>query len=531
MNLTLSLTLAIVFGGILTAFFLSLCTRRQLGILQQEGYSSEALLKWCFKKGNLEGRRLSLLALSLLLLTALVNLCFCFAGYKIANLIALAPYAGIYALYVLSEERRALKVPVKFTARLTRLTVCNTLFVAALSCGFAFACEAVAQAVGSEWYFLFRYVPFAALPFAVPFVLAFSNLVMRLYEIPHAKKFVTRARRALENSACVKVGITGSFGKTSVKGFAETILSEKFRVLATPSSYNTPLGIARTVNEKGLDCEIFLAEMGARRTGDIAELCELVNPAFGVVTGVCGQHLETFGTLEAVRAEKGVLARRAAHVVLGASVADMAEGKQNALVAGRDFGAEEIVLSERGVAFTLLLKGEKLPVELPLFGRQVAENVALAAALALQLGMSKEEIAAGISKIRPVPHRLEKREGNGLVILDDAYNSNPEGAKNAVEALRAFGGKKCVVTPGLVELGAIETETNEALGRTLAGLDLVILVGETRVLPVRNGYLAAGGEESRLFLVPVLEKAQEIFTEKLSAGDCILFLNDLPDKY
>ena len=528
MNLPLPFILALVSGGILTSFFLTLCSRRCMGILQQEGYSGRATLGWFFRKGNLEGRRVSLLALSLLLLTALFNVCFCFAGHKTANLIALFPYACVYSLYLWSEHKYALKVPAKPTPRLIRLSVCVALLNFALACGFAVACEAAAQAVNSEWYSLFRFLPFAVLPFAVPFVAAFANLVMKAYEVPRSRSFAKRASRALAESGCVKVGITGSFGKTSVKQFAETLLSGKFRVIATPASYNTPLGISRTVNEKGTDCDIFLAEMGARKRGDISELCDQVKPTVGVVTGVCGQHLETFGSLEAVRREKRVLAERTEVCVLGKTAADF---KEDALKEGGDFGAEEIALGEDGVSFTLSLKGTRIPVKLPLFGRQAAENVALAAGLCLALGMTAEEIAAEIPKIRPVPHRLEKTVGNGLNILDDAYNSNPEGAKNAVEALKAFGGKKCVVTPGLVELGAIEAQENEMLGGLLAGLDLVILVGETRVLPVRNGYLAAGGDESRLKIVPTLEKAQEIYAAELAAGDCILFLNDLPDKY
>ncbi|MDE5896272.1 MAG: hypothetical protein K2H43_00495 [Clostridia bacterium] len=528
MNYPLSLVLAIVFGGILTAFFLALCSRRGMGILQQENYSGKALVKWAFRKGNLEGRRYSLLALSLALLTALFSLCFCFAGYKIANLVALVPYAGVYALYVISEEKHALKVPLKATPRIVRLSVCNAVLLAAFACGFGFACEAVAQAVNSEWYHIFRYVPFALLPFAIPFVLALSNLIMKAYEVPHANKFVKAAAKTLQASACVKVGITGSYGKTSVKHYAAQILSAKYRVLATPASFNTPLGIARAVNENGLDCDIFLAEMGARRTGDIAELCDLVQPAVGVVTGVCGQHLETFGSIENIRAEKGVLAARAKEAVLGSTAVGL---REDAFAEGRDFGAENVALGADGVSFVLKLGGNRIPVSLPLYGRQAAENVALAAALCLKLGMTAEEIAAEIPKLRPVPHRLEKSEGNGLFILDDSYNSNPEGAKNAVEALKAFGGKKCVVTPGLVELGAIEAQTNEELGGLLVGLDLVILVGETRVLPVRNGYLAAGGKPENLRIVPALEAAQEIYARELAAGDCILFLNDLPDKY
>jgi len=219
MNLPLPFILALVSGGILTSFFLTLCSRRCMWILQQEGYSGRATLGWFFRKGNLEGRRVSLLALSLLLLTALFNVCFCFAGHKTANLIALFPYAGVYALYLWSEHKYALKVPAKPTPRLIRLSVCVALLNFALACGFAVACEAAAQAVNSEWYSLFRFLPFAVLPYAVPFVAAFANLVMKAYEVPRSRLFAKRASRALAESGCVKVGITGSLGKTSTKHY------------------------------------------------------------------------------------------------------------------------------------------------------------------------------------------------------------------------------------------------------------------------------------------------------------------------
>ncbi len=527
MNIPASLIWALVWGGIFAACCVQFCARRQLAILQQEGYSERAYLKWCFRKGNLEGRRLSLLSLSLALLTALFNVCFCFLGHGLANLISLVPFAGLCAFYFVSEQKRALKVPLKSTPRMIRLSIVFSLLFMAFSCGLCFACTAVDLAIGNEWYSLFRFVWFALLPLLAPFVLAAAGVLVRVYETPRNRRIVKNAAKKLAESPCRKVGITGSFGKTSVKNFALAMLSRKYRVIATPASYNTPLGIARTVNEQGVDCDIFLAEMGARRTGDIKELCKIVNPSVGLVTGVTCQHLETFRSLEAIRAEKRELALFAKCCVLGKTAVDFCE---TASKEGQDFAAEEIVLSEEGVAFTLCLGEKRLPVKLSLYGRQTAQNVALAAALCLELGMSAEEIAEAVADIRPVPHRLEKREGNGLHILDDSYNSNFEGAKNAVEALRAFSGKKCVITPGLVELGDLEEEKNAELGELFAGLDLVILVGETRVLPVRRGYLQAGGEEERLVIVPALDEAVAKLAS-LSAGDCVLFLNDLPDKY
>ena len=527
--MTLSMIFAVLAGGALAGMMFASCSQRLIAILQQQGYAGRAFAKWYYRARNIERKKASILALAVALLTALFCVVFSFAGYAVANLVSAAPFFGITLFYRIAESRHALKVPARPTARYLRLLIAYTAVLFALCIGLGFALTAISLAADADWFYLLRYVPFCLVPLLCPPVLMCVNFFMKAYEVPHTNKFIRRAKAALAASPCIKVGITGSFGKTSVKNFAAVILSEQFRVIATPASYNTPVGIARAVNEGGLDCEIFLAEMGARRKGDIAALCDMVCPSVGVVTGVTCQHLETFGSLEAIRAEKGELARRVKTCVLGRSAAETKVS--GALVMGRDFDAENIALSTDGTSFSLRLPDGTIDVRVPLLGRHAAEDIALAAALCAVLGMKKEQIAAGIAKIVPVPHRLERKEANGLLILDDGYNCNAEGAKNAVEVLKLATGRKAVVTPGIVELGQLEEEVNGALGALFAGLDLVVLVGETLVLDVRNGYLAAGGDQSKLHIVPTLQAAQSLLAEELAAGDCVLFLNDLPDCY
>ncbi len=525
--LNFELYCSIVCGAIVSALLLALACIPMLGILQQGGYSGVSFLKWYYKKGNMFSRRISLLTLSSVLLVALIDLCFSFAGAELANLFSAFVYVGVFAVWFRSS-RRALKVPFKRTGRAVRLLICFFVLLALVTFGAGTGLAFGAAQTGNELVILFRFAPLSLMPLLCPPLLAIAGLLMKTYETPRNRAYIKRAAQRLNDSPCVKAGITGSFGKTSVKTFAATILSEKYKVIATPASYNTPIGIARTVNEKGLDCDIFLAEMGARKKGDVTELCELVKPSFGVVTGVCAQHLQTFGSLEAIKREKGVLADYAQRVVLGRTAADLTQ--KPALRYGADFAAEEAAYSKDGVRFTLRIKEQRIPVETPLLGEHTAEDIALAAALCFLLGMSAEEIAEGVKKLSPVPHRLEKIEANGVTILDDSYNSNTEGAKCAVETLKLFGGNLYVVTPGLVELGEIQEKENEILGGLLVGLR-VILVGETQVLPVKRGYLAAGGEEESLRIAPTLDAAREILAKELKTGDCVLFLNDLPDIY
>ncbi len=517
-------------AGAVAAYFCALFSVRLAGLLQQSGYRGGRFLKWYFRRGNIQRKRLSLLALSLALLTALFSVCFCFLPFAWANLISAIPFAGIGVLYLVSEKKFALKVKTVRTPRFVRLLAAHSVLLFALCCGAGFGLSAASVAVGKTWFYLLRFVPLSVLPALLPLLLALANLLMCAYELPHNRAFVRKARKALSESNCIKVGITGSFGKTSVKHYAQAMLSSKFSVIATPASYNTPVGIAKTVNEGGLECDIFLAEMGARRRGDIKELCGLVAPAYGVITGICPQHIETFGSLEEIRREKGELAACAKTLVLGASADLPAEGADKVLREGIDFAAEDVELSAEGVRFCLRLGEERVNISARLFGRHAAEDIALAAALCSLFGMTAEEIAKEAEKLQPAPHRLQLLRANGLNILDDSYNSNIEGAKNAAEAFGLFPGRRYVVTPGLVELGALEEEKNRELGALLTGFE-VILVGETLVLPVRRGYLDAGGDEARIRTVPTLEKAQELLAAELAAGDSVLFLNDLPDIY
>lgn len=516
-------------GGTAFAVLLFLVSMRFAALMQQSGYEGRRFLKWYFSKDNISRKRLSLLTLSMVLLTALFNVCFSFADAFLANLISAVPVFFLIVLYLFSEKKYALKVPSKNTARMVRLKI--SLFVIILICsvGLSFGFGAIQPAVGDAyWLFFVRFIPINLLILTLPFLLICANTLMKAYEIPHNRRYVHRAKILLSKSPCIKVGITGSFGKTSVKHFAAQMLSEKFKVIATPSSFNTPMGIARTVFEQGLDCDIFLAEMGARHVGDISELCDMVCPKYGVVTGVLEQHIETFHTLENIKREKGVLALRTEKCVLGTTAFDF--NAKEAFREGLDFKVENLICTCEGSSFDLVLSGERIRMETKLLGANAAEDVALAAALCSILGMSVSEIAKAAQNLEPVPHRLSKMEANGLIILDDSYNSNLAGARDAVKTLRLFSGKKVIVTPGLVELGQLEETMNEALGAELTGLE-VILVGETLVLPVRKGYSNAGGDEKQLRIVPTLQKAQEILAAELSIGDCVLFLNDLPDLY
>lgn len=262
------------------------------------------------------------------------------------------------------------------------------------------------------------------MPLLLPWLLCLANLLDGLYENPRNAKFVRRAKQELEKSGIVRVAVVGSYGKTSVKNILASLLSIRYKTIPTPESFNTPVGIAKTVTSPDFaGKEIFIAEMGARRKGDIAELCALVKPDYAVFTGVCAQHIETFGSEENIlKAKCEILKGTAKKIVCGGELKEKidglsqvdAEGKEKCVYA--DYGAllSEVCPNAESTSFVLHLPDRKpIRAEVPLLGKHSAENVALAALLAAEIGLSEEEIERGIGKIQPVPHRLQLIESGG----------------------------------------------------------------------------------------------------------------------
>ena len=526
-------------ASVLCAILFCLMTVKTLGAMQQGGYKSGTFLRWLERRENMLFNRLCVLALCLALSSAITTLCFSFLSVKIALLISALPFFGLLFAYLYSDRKHALKVQIKKTGRFVRLFVCYFFLVLCFSYLLIALLGFLAMWNGSTLYGLIAYVPFAFLVPCLPFILCLASALMGVFENARNRKFVKGAGQVLDEKKIVRVGIVGSYGKTSVKNILKTILSEKYAVVATPESYNTPIGIAKTVFLPEFEnAEIFIAEMGARKAGDIAELCEIVKPDFAIFTGVCEQHIQTFGSLQNVFKEKSEIIKSGAFVVCGenlkANVEEAFEKEYiDEAVSFAGFSqVENLELLPTQTKFVLCFGEEKMEVSTRLLGRGAVENIAMAAHLAHEcLGLSLQEIARGIEKIQPVQHRLELIESGGAYILDDGYNCNVVGAKEALGALGRFTGRKCVVTPGIVECGVLEEEINGELGKQIAGagLDKIVLVGETLVGAVKAGYIGAGGDEKKLVLVKTLDDAKVEIADWLGTGDCVLFLNDLPD--
>ena len=525
-------TVAMIIASLVCALLFVLMTEKCLGAIQQAGYNNGKFLRWLRGKSNMLFNRLSVLSLCLALATAIVSLCFSFLGTGYAVVISSVPFFAICLYYLYSDKKYALKVRVKYTGRVKRLFVGYLFITACVS--YAFLAVLHFLMVLSGWYYhrLFAFVPFAIMPMCLPVSLCLANGLLSIFENARNKKFVKRAGQVLNEKKIVRVAVVGSFGKTSVKNILTTLLQEKYKTVATEASFNTPIGIAKTVQKPEFEtAEVFVAEMGARKTGDIKELCEMVKPDFAVFTGVCNQHLETFGNLDAVVKEKSRVLDYATTVVCGASLQGKITAENAVFVDETAVG--NIRFGATSTNFNLRIKDETVSVETTLLGENAVENISLAVTLALAMGLTADEIKRGLSKLQPVPHRLQLIKSGGVYIIDDGYNANPKGAEEAIKALCRFDSRKCIVTPGIVECGVLEEKINAHLGETIAkaNLDKVILVGETLVTAVRDGYQKAGGTMERLKIVPTLEKAQKLLSEWIVSGDAVLFLNDLPDVY
>ncbi|MGN1060188.1 MAG: Mur ligase family protein [Candidatus Coproplasma sp.] len=520
---------------VLIALFFACCLSiicfKSLGILQSLGYSNRQFLRWAGKKGNLTQSRLSIVFISTALTSAVTSLCFSFTD-RWAAVIGLIAYLVFFVAYFIADATHTVKSNASLTPRFKRLYITLLLTFAVIAYLMATLLNFAQSLIGDSLFTQLKYSVLSLLPLCALPIICLANLIAKIWEKPIANSYIKKAKQKLERSKPLIIGVTGSYGKTSVKNVLAAMLSQKYQVVTTPASYNTPQGIAKAVNGQifGDNC-VFIAEMGARKKGDIAELCAICPPDYSLITGVCPQHLESFKTLENVVATKAEIIPVTKHICFIAA---------DAFEKFKDYGGDKIkackcvsdvIAGQGGTEFTLSLGGESVRVKTKLLGEHSAYNFGLCACLAYELGVSLSEIATAVGDVQYIEHRLQLIQSNGINIIDDGYNSNPVGARAAIDTLKKFGGKKIAVTPGLVELGVLEQESNEQLGANLVGLDYVILVGETLVKAIEKGYKDNGGDMQKICVVSDLNAAQDKLKTLLEKGDAVLFLNDLPSQY
>lgn len=501
---------------------------KQLQMYQQNSYFLKRYLKWLANESNAV----------FYFKTGFVTVIALLVAFKLQwlALVCAVLFAAVCALKATGQQKKAIK-PLVFTKRILRQCLCIVLIFAVILVAFAVFENAVLKIVALTLCVLMGVFS--------EIVTLLSSVIMKPVEKAITNGFINDAKKILKSHKNLKViGVTGSYGKTSLKFILSRILSEKFNVLATPQSFNTPMGVVRTVREKlRPQTEIFVCEMGAKNVGDIKEICDIANPTLAVITSVGPQHLETFKTLENVTKTKfelyDAVKKKGGKVFANVNSAPIKERYEN----GADivpYGTEgearatNIVYTDTGTAFDVVTGDKRIHLTTKLLGTHNVINITGAVAVADYLGLSESEIAFAVSRLEQTEHRLQlKPFKNGSVMIDDAYNSNPEGCLEAVNVLSRFEGKfKVIITPGLVELGEKEYECNYNLGAAAAkGADLIIAVGKKRSEPIVKGAYDSGAKAENVFVAESFMDALKIFEPYANKNTVLLVENDLPDNY
>jgi UDP-N-acetylmuramoyl-tripeptide--D-alanyl-D-alanine ligase len=526
-TVTLILLIVILVAAAADMFFVY---SRDLMMLQQNSYRNERYLRW-FSQSKES--------------TSMIRL-FCMVAFfvmALGRVPAILTYPVVLLILVwqaVSLATRKYKKPLVRTPRVNRIFAVMTLISAVVVLiMWLFAGMRGAAAI------------MIALLWMSPLVLLGANILLRPVEKNINRKYYDDAASILASMPQLKViGITGSYGKTSTKHYLHRILSEHFSTTMTPGSFNTTLGVVRTVREhlKPYD-EVFIVEMGAKQPGDIKEIADLVHPRAAIITAVGEQHLETFKTVENVQKTKFELVDALpadGFAVLNNDFPYVASRKVGNVEAvryavsnpeGADYRAEEIRYTSRGTTFKIIGGDLSAPLELhtALVGECNVSNLLGAVIVALRLGVPADKIKYAVSQIEQVEHRLSvKRVPGGLTIIDDAFNSNPSGSKMAVEVLGMMNdeGKRIVITPGMIELGDRQVEANREFGRHIAAnADVAIIVGHYNRDAILGGIADGGMASENVIAVDSFAQAQQELHKIARAGDIVLYENDLPDTF
>jgi len=330
--------------------------------------------------------------------------------------------------------------------------------------------------------------------------------------------FKNQAEEKIENrDDLIVIGVTASYGKTSMKNFITHLLSKKYNVYATPRSVNTLGGIVKDINiDLPNSAEVYVVEMGAREVGDIYDITKLVNPQYAVVGTIGPAHIEYFKSLERIRNTKMEIIKsnrlKKAWVHISSNVKST---NPNIKLFGHDI--KDVKSTLDGVCFTL----DDNYYCANILGDFNAINLAAAIKVAKELGVEEEQIKEALQELQSVEHRLQKIEAGGKIIIDDSFNGNIDGMLSSFDLASTYDGRKVVITPGLVE---VDDELNiQVAKRANEVFDLVVVTGELNY-DIFKEYV----DSSKLMHLKDKSNFESFLIENTKAGDLILFANDAP---
>lgn len=497
---------------------------REFHMLQLNGYKFVEHTRWMRKNFRRYIYPIALLAVQFILLATGAET-FMIIAFVLLNL----------CIAISNRPGKKFKKPLVYTARVKRMLVTFYILIAAI-----FALSFFVDSVG-------RYILVGSALYLTPVLVVLSNIINRPIENAIQKWYINDAKRMLKESPNLHViGITGSYGKTSMKFYLSELLNSKYNTLKTPESYNTPMGVVKTVRMQLKPThEYFVCEMGARRVGEIRELCDIANPHDGIITSVGPQHLETFKSIENVVKTKFELADSISPLgkiylngdneLIRAKSSEYKNAVTYGLQEGNDYRAADVSVSDRGTEFTVTAPdGSSCRYTTKLLGEHNVQNLLGAIAYCHGTGIPLEKLVLPVKRIAAVPHRLQLLDtGGDLCYIDDAYNSNPNGCRAALNVLGLFDACKILVTPGMVELGAKQEELNYEFGTEAAKVcDYIVLVGKAQTEPIYKGIIDSGYPSEKVFVAGGLNEAlDKVKAYKTDKKKIVLLENDLPDNY
>lgn len=495
-------------------------------MFQQNSYKPREYSEWLRVPGNI-GRLLgkSLYAFVSLPLVAIGNYA-CLIAACLMNLMT-----------ILVNKPHQAKKPLVYTLRVKRMLVTTAaLFIIGILV--SFLCKGIEIKVCA--------LILTGLFILIPFIVLLVNLINHPVEAAIDRHYIKDAERILKQMPdLVIIGVTGSYGKTSVKYFLSRLLSVQYSVLHTPGNFNTTLGVVRTIREQMKSFhEIFICEMGAREVGDIKEICDFVHPKHGIITSIGPQHLQSFHSIENVISTKFELADAVGSdgfVFLNYDNEYICDKKIDKRVISYgtlnddvDYRAYDISVTKDGSLFKMKDKaGKEYEFHTRLVGNHNVQNIAGAIAVANTLGISMERLTYPVKQLESVPHRLQLIRQGERTVLDDAYNSNKSGFMAALDTLAMFDDLRILMTPGMVELGEKQYEENKEAGIYANDkCDYAILIGREQTKPIQDGLIEAGFARNRMIIVDSIQEGfQMVNAIHSDKHKVILIENDLPDNY
>ncbi|MEP4533911.1 MAG: Mur ligase family protein [Cyclobacteriaceae bacterium] len=492
----------------------------EMHMLQHSSYMPSRYLRW-FKTSHSIANRLKEVAfIAMVLVGDLLSLVWLF-------------WVGVAGLLVVSVLRlvKRKKKALVYTNRASRLYASAALIVLIISYALVVFTELQSLA------FVVIYLSPVAAVLAVFVMAPMDNWI--------TNKYINEAKAMLKSrNDLIIIGITGSYGKTSTKNFLKQILRVKYSVLMTPGSFNTTLGVVRTIREQlKAHHQVFIVEMGAKKPHDIKEICDLVNPKIGILTAVGAQHLETFKSIENIRQTKFELIDSLPQDGMGVLNADYEIIRNTEVsntpvvyysIEGEKSGyhADKITFDRSGTRFDLIKNGQKLDtVQTKILGSFNISNILACIAVGEKLGLGLDQMKFGIQNLTGAEHRLQLRKAGKITILDDAYNSNIKGAEMALKVLGMFEQNRIIITPGIIELGDLSEEINKKLGNYISEYtDIAIIVGDNPGKYILDGIKETGKmTEGTYHGVKNLTEARSLLREVCKDNDTVLYENDLPD--